>query len=596
MIMGKPIPYKGEKGYIFISYAHRDSELVLPIIEQMQRDGYRVWYDEGIDPGTEWDEFIASHVMGCGYFIAFLSQNYLRSENCKDELNFARDLKKPQALVYLEKVTLPRGIELRVGRCPSFTADTNGIFLRKLYKAEGIRVFHSGTKKENRRGGIVLGAVLLILLAAIGVGAFFAGRESGTVDSPGTPETLSENTESIQENIETLPDSAVLSQQTDISADNQSDVLLELNGVKIGVQQVYVNGSGDVTLTLNLENTSNEDAEVWMHTCHINGIHILGGDAWQVAPGERTQGQVQRTRAQLRADGIGGMNVTEDIKVVQFGIGVTTSQYLSGAFRYFPLGAEQGTIPVPAAQTNQILLDTGDFQLIQRDSFYDENNHWIFDYVFVNNTDREADCYVEMETVNGYRQIFCNSSAKAFPGGWIQGEIEISNFDWELTGYDRVEHAVMKVIISDEAMGKDFLNETIILYPEGNEDFEVSPKQLDEDDMLLLENEYVRVAVVETRSNGENSLTYDVYCQNISSDEWMRVYVEPADETGGSYTSSNIILPPGEQWAVMMVEEYEASEKYGSVSFTVYGLEDVYEGAELFREELEFTPRWHDME
>ena len=70
--MNPPVPYRGDQPYIFISYSHKDSRKVWPVIEQMQADGYRVWYDEGIDPGTEWDENIAAHVTGCDYFIAFI--------------------------------------------------------------------------------------------------------------------------------------------------------------------------------------------------------------------------------------------------------------------------------------------------------------------------------------------------------------------------------------------------------------------------------------------------------------------------------------------------------------------------------------------
>lgn len=136
-----PVPYQGEKGFIFISYAHRDSELVWPIVERMQRDGCRIWYDEGIDPGTEWDQNIAGHVERCGYFIAFLSRGYLASENCKDELNYARDLNKPRLLVYLEDVRLPGGMAMRLNRLQAVFwcryADKEA-FYAKLYKSQGL--------------------------------------------------------------------------------------------------------------------------------------------------------------------------------------------------------------------------------------------------------------------------------------------------------------------------------------------------------------------------------------------------------------------------------------------------------------------------
>ena len=101
----------------------------------MQADGYRVWYDEGIDPGTEWDENIAAHVTGCDYFIAFISKNYINSENCKDELNFSRDLGKKQLLIYLEDTDLPDSMDLRFGRCQSISKNGKGNFYQRLYDA-----------------------------------------------------------------------------------------------------------------------------------------------------------------------------------------------------------------------------------------------------------------------------------------------------------------------------------------------------------------------------------------------------------------------------------------------------------------------------
>lgn len=128
-------PYKGEEAYIFISYSHRNMK-ALQIVEQLQSDGYRVWYDEGIDPGTEWDENIAMHVRNCFYFIALLSEDYINSSNCKDELNYARDLGKRRLLIYLQNVQLPAGMQMRLSRLQAihkYTYDSEKLFMEKLY-------------------------------------------------------------------------------------------------------------------------------------------------------------------------------------------------------------------------------------------------------------------------------------------------------------------------------------------------------------------------------------------------------------------------------------------------------------------------------
>ena len=64
--MQAPIPYAGKEKYIFISYSHRDTYQAFEIITRLKKNGYRVWFDGGIDPGTEWDENIAFHINDCG--------------------------------------------------------------------------------------------------------------------------------------------------------------------------------------------------------------------------------------------------------------------------------------------------------------------------------------------------------------------------------------------------------------------------------------------------------------------------------------------------------------------------------------------------
>ncbi len=143
--------YRGDLPAIFISYAHRDGDLVMPILARMQEDGYRVWFDEGIDPGTEWDETIAKSLRGCGYFLAFVSRNYLASDNCKDELNFARDLGKKQLLVYLEEVSLPDGMAMRMNRLQAvhkYAYLDENEFFEHLYRAEGLDDFGDGPPRS----------------------------------------------------------------------------------------------------------------------------------------------------------------------------------------------------------------------------------------------------------------------------------------------------------------------------------------------------------------------------------------------------------------------------------------------------------------
>lgn len=101
--------------YVFISYAHANSDVVLPTVKAMQDSNITLWYDEGIVAGSEWPEFIAEKVVSCTKFVLFVSKAYLQSQNCKRELNFAISRKKEILSIFLEDVELSPGMEMQLG-------------------------------------------------------------------------------------------------------------------------------------------------------------------------------------------------------------------------------------------------------------------------------------------------------------------------------------------------------------------------------------------------------------------------------------------------------------------------------------------------
>lgn len=98
--------YEGDRPYVFVSYAHVDSEVVLPIIEALDAAGYRLWYDEGIEWASEWPENIANHLYACSRFLAFMSHAAAVSDNCGDEIYYALNNRKPMLVAYIDDVEL----------------------------------------------------------------------------------------------------------------------------------------------------------------------------------------------------------------------------------------------------------------------------------------------------------------------------------------------------------------------------------------------------------------------------------------------------------------------------------------------------------
>lgn len=132
-------PYEGTLPYIFVSYAHKNDAAVLEIISTLQSRGFRVWYDEGIEAGSEWPESIASHLERAQLVLAFLSPAYLRSDNCRKEMHYALTKRKPVINVYLEPTELSPGMEMQIGNLfalMKYTYPSEEYFYNKLFSAE----------------------------------------------------------------------------------------------------------------------------------------------------------------------------------------------------------------------------------------------------------------------------------------------------------------------------------------------------------------------------------------------------------------------------------------------------------------------------
>lgn len=106
--------YEGNEDYVFVSYAHKDSRRVLPAIAMLQSEGFRVWFDDGIETGSEWSEYIAGRLKGCRCFLVFLSRAANESPNCRREINYAIKLQKDTLVVYLEDCELSPGMQMQL--------------------------------------------------------------------------------------------------------------------------------------------------------------------------------------------------------------------------------------------------------------------------------------------------------------------------------------------------------------------------------------------------------------------------------------------------------------------------------------------------
>ncbi len=100
--------YAGDDPYLFVSYSHRDRELVYREMTWLYEAGFNLWYDEGIDLGSLWRESLTDSLAKSSACLFFVTQHSATSEHCLRELNFALEEGIKVLPVRLDDTVLPR--------------------------------------------------------------------------------------------------------------------------------------------------------------------------------------------------------------------------------------------------------------------------------------------------------------------------------------------------------------------------------------------------------------------------------------------------------------------------------------------------------
>ncbi len=144
--MDRPFPaYKGDEPYIFVSYAHDDHAHVYREIQWLHQQGFNLWYDEGISPGSEWHSELAESIENSSLFLYFVTPRSVKSDHCRREVHFAIDRKIPLLAVHLEPAELPPGLGLSLG-------STQAIMRHELTDQQYRAKLLSGTSDHLQRG------------------------------------------------------------------------------------------------------------------------------------------------------------------------------------------------------------------------------------------------------------------------------------------------------------------------------------------------------------------------------------------------------------------------------------------------------------
>lgn len=99
-----------DESFAFICYAREDSDVVFPVIEGVDANGYPLWYDRQNRQGSE-EEKTAAAIALCKVFFVFISKKSTSSMRVTSEIEIAQKARVKIIPVFLEETDPPQGLE-----------------------------------------------------------------------------------------------------------------------------------------------------------------------------------------------------------------------------------------------------------------------------------------------------------------------------------------------------------------------------------------------------------------------------------------------------------------------------------------------------
>ena len=112
--MGSLERYEEDYPFVFVSYSHKNEEVILSLIQSLHEKGINIWYDHDIIAREVWDDKIAGQIQSCRIVVCFITEDYLRSDHCVDELKYALNKGKAVLTLCVKGISFPSGLDMRL--------------------------------------------------------------------------------------------------------------------------------------------------------------------------------------------------------------------------------------------------------------------------------------------------------------------------------------------------------------------------------------------------------------------------------------------------------------------------------------------------
>lgn len=126
--------YTGTEPYLFVSYSHRDTNLVYPILDRLFDCKYRIWYDESCENGNDFRDELRSRIEAAEAVILFVSEASMASPFCGMEIIVARENGKKLFPIFLDDVEIPPAFQILLANTHHSTTENLDRLIKSMIR------------------------------------------------------------------------------------------------------------------------------------------------------------------------------------------------------------------------------------------------------------------------------------------------------------------------------------------------------------------------------------------------------------------------------------------------------------------------------
>lgn len=126
--------YTGKEPYLFVSYSHRDTAKVYPILDALYDRKYRLWYDESCETGNDFRDELRERIEGSEAVLLFVSESSMSSPFCGMEIIVARENGKRLYPIYLDDAAVPPAFQILLANTHHGTTDNMDKLIKSMVR------------------------------------------------------------------------------------------------------------------------------------------------------------------------------------------------------------------------------------------------------------------------------------------------------------------------------------------------------------------------------------------------------------------------------------------------------------------------------